>query len=247
MATTTTKLGLVKPDGGDLVDIAVLNANADKIDASAGPTICTSTTRPTSPYNGQLIFETNTYNQYIWVSATSTWARLGSTPAGSVVTLASATVPTGWLLCDGSSYLTSTYPDLAAAVNYTYGGSGSNFNVPDLRGRVAVGKAASGTFASLNSPGGAETHALTEAQMPRHTHIQDPHNHTVGIRTNASAFGDWAFGYTNNSGLVGSVATGNATAINQYTGGSGTAQSPSNGAAHNNLQPYLVLNYIIKT
>lgn len=60
MATTTTRLALTKPAGTDVVDIDVLNANSDKLDAAAGATICTSTTRPASPYSGQIIYETDT-------------------------------------------------------------------------------------------------------------------------------------------------------------------------------------------
>ena len=87
MATNTTKLALTKPDGTDLVDIAVLNANADKIDAASGATICTSTTRPASPWNGQVIFETDTLNALVYRSSTSSWTTIG----GSTV---SATPPT---------------------------------------------------------------------------------------------------------------------------------------------------------
>ena len=60
MATTTTRLALTKPAGTDVVDIDVLNANADKIDANIGYVVCTSTTRPASPYSGMVILETDT-------------------------------------------------------------------------------------------------------------------------------------------------------------------------------------------
>lgn len=66
MPTTTTRLALSKPLGTETVDIDVLNANADKIDAAAGTTICTSTTRPSSPYSGQLIYETDTTYHYTY-------------------------------------------------------------------------------------------------------------------------------------------------------------------------------------
>lgn len=66
MATTTSRLGLTKPDSTDLVDIDVLNANANKLDAAAGSTVCTSTTRPPAPYSGQKIFETDTKKEYVY-------------------------------------------------------------------------------------------------------------------------------------------------------------------------------------
>ena len=248
MATNTTKLALVKPDGTDLVDIAVLNANADKIDTAAGAFICTSTTRPTSPWNGQVIFETNTLNQYVWLSSTSTWARLGSTPAGTVVSVASNTVPTGWLLCDGTSYQTTTYPDLAAALNYAFGGSGSNFNVPDLRGRVPVGKNA-GTFATLGATGGAETVTLTEAQMPSHSH--GGATISAGAHAHNIALGGTQLAYTQTTATAGANLGGLQSGSNGLQAASagdhahGISASGSS-QAHPNLQPYAVLNYIIK-
>lgn len=87
MATTTTKLALTKPDGTDLVDIAVLNANADKLDLAAGAFTCTSSTRPATPWNGQLIFETDTNNFYVYISSSAVWLSVG----GAVI---STTKPT---------------------------------------------------------------------------------------------------------------------------------------------------------
>jgi len=66
MATSTTKLGLIKPDYTDVVDVADLNTNADDIDAAVGFTICTNATRPGTPYTGQSIFETDTGDSFIW-------------------------------------------------------------------------------------------------------------------------------------------------------------------------------------
>ena len=66
MATTTTKLGLTKPAGSDNVDIAVLNTNSDKIDSAIGVTVCTSTTRPATPFEGQNIYETDTKITYVY-------------------------------------------------------------------------------------------------------------------------------------------------------------------------------------
>lgn len=73
MATTTSRLALTKPSTSDLVDISVLNTNADKIDAAIGSYVCTSTTHPSSPFNGQVIYETDTQLTLIYNSGTSTW------------------------------------------------------------------------------------------------------------------------------------------------------------------------------
>jgi hypothetical protein len=66
MATNTTKLGLIKPDFVDVVDVADLNTNADDIDAAVGFAIVTSSTRPSTPWTGQSIFETDTASSFIW-------------------------------------------------------------------------------------------------------------------------------------------------------------------------------------
>lgn len=69
MSTTTAKLGLVKPATDEDVDITILNDNSDKVDAASGTTVCTSGTRPGSPFIGQTIYETDTSKIYIWDGA----------------------------------------------------------------------------------------------------------------------------------------------------------------------------------
>lgn len=149
------------------------------------------------------------------------------TTSGEVRMTAAAAAPNGWLLCQGQSLLRSQYPALFAAIGTTYGAADSTrFSLPDLRGRVAVGRDASQTeFDVLGETGGAKTHTLTEAQIPSHAH---------GQRVTANSGGpairlDWS---GDGSGQV--YPQGVAT---EPTGG---------GQPHNNLQPYLTLNYMIK-
>lgn len=60
MSTSTAKLQLLKPAGTDFVNVLTqLDGNLDKIDSDAGATVCTSSTRPASPYSGQVIYETD--------------------------------------------------------------------------------------------------------------------------------------------------------------------------------------------
>jgi microcystin-dependent protein len=151
---------------------------------------------------------------------------------------AGSTAPTDWLLCYGQAISRTTYADLFAVVSTTYGaGDGSTtFNLPDLRGRVVAGEDdMGGTSANrltnqsggvdgdvLGAAGGSETHTLTTAQLASHTHGQ------WNSVTNHGAFSGGATS-------AGTSATG------------GTTGSAGSGSAHNNVQPTIILNYIIKT
>jgi microcystin-dependent protein len=96
---------------------------------------------------------------------------------------AANTAPSGWMLCNGSAISRTTYADLFAAIGTTYGvgDSSTTFNIPDLRGRVAVGSDSSQTeFDALGETGGAKTVTLVEANLPSHAHTIT-HNHTVTV------------------------------------------------------------------
>lgn len=153
-------------------------------------------------------------------------------PAGTIAAFGGAIAPPGWLLFDGSAISRTAYPALFAAIGTTYGaGNGSTtFNLP-APGRVLVARVPGDTdFGTLGKTGGAKTHTLSAAEMPQHTH---------GLR----ASGDEAAGYSLGTG-------GGFTNRPLITGAyAGTAETGPSGStkAHNNLQPYLVVNYIIKT
>lgn len=162
-----------------------------------------------------------------------------SAPAGSVISFGGTAAPSGWLLCFGQAVSRTTYAALFAAIGTTYGaGDGSTtFNLPDFRGRVPAGKddmggtaagrltsAGSGVNgASLGAVGGAETHTLTAAQIP-------PHTHPIGSNSSRNTV----------AGGSDNVAMGGASTLN-------TNVNTGGGGAHNNTQPTIVLNYIIKT
>ena len=160
-------------------------------------------------------------------------------PTGAVLPYAGSSAPTGFLLCYGQAISRSTYADLFSAISTTYGtGDGSStFNVPDLRGRVAAGQDDMGGSSAnrltdqtgglngdtLGDTGGSETHTLTTAQMPAHTHTVAAQQQVSGDSTNRGG-----------SGQLGA----SATITSSSTGGDG---------AHNNVQPTIILNYIIRT
>ena len=180
----------------------------------------------------------------------------GAVPVGVVNPFAGATAPSGWLLCYGQAVSRTAYPVLFTTLSTTYGsGDGSTtFNIPDMRGRAVAGKDdMGGTAASrltatvlsaantLGATGGTQTHTMTTAEMPSHTHTQDAHIHPNAdggypavISLTPTGTGSAYMGQGGSSSLRWS---GSVTATNQNTGG---------GGAHLNTQPTIVLNYIIK-
>ena len=160
-------------------------------------------------------------------------------PTASIMPYAGTTAPSGWLLCDGASYSTTAYPTLFSVIQYSFGGSPMVvFNVPDLRGKTIIGAGAGPglTSRALYGTGGEENHILTLNEIPSHTHsINDPgHVHGAGGRSGGAV-------------LVG----GGANKADESTTNSAVTNISINanggGFAHNNMQPYLTLNYIIKT
>jgi microcystin-dependent protein len=219
---------------------------------------------PNSPTTGQVY----TYQGKSWVYNGTGWdaPQAGSlnlenlVPPGTINQYAGAAAPTGYLLCQGQSLDTTTYGNLFNVIGYTYGGSGASFLLPNLQNRVPVGKGPDAEFDALGETGGAKTHTLTTAEMPSHTHTQNSHNHTQ------NAHDHYAVASANPQSLAGFGAawgglqmyprindgsyqlgqnTGGTTATNQAT--TATNQNTGGGSPHNNLQPYIVLNYIIKT
>lgn len=146
-------------------------------------------------------------------------------PVGTIKQFGGETLPDGYLWCDGASYpANGDYRKLFEVIGTAYNGEDDaegTFRVPDLRGRVAVGKN-EGTFGALGKTGGEETHTLTTEEMPSH-------NHSTSINI--------AYAITKTAGNDGWIANASGS---QNTGNKG------GGGAHNNLQPYLVCNYIIK-
>lgn len=150
-------------------------------------------------------------------------ASVASVPAafsGDIKISAVGAVPTGWLACNGAAVSRATYSSLFTAIGVTFGvGDGvATFNLPDLRDRVPVG---AGSTYARGDVGGEATHVLTTPEIPSHQH---------GISVAASGGGGGA--------TPGSSGASDGATNTDATGG---------GGAHNNMQPYVAINYIIKT
>jgi microcystin-dependent protein len=107
-------------------------------------------------------------------------------PVGLVVPYPGASAPTGWLLCNGSSQLTATYPNLFSVIGYNYGGSGANFNVPDYRGMFLRGTGSHGTLqtASGSNFSGPALHGNQLDMEQSHKHVDSGHVHGGDIGYN---------------------------------------------------------------
>ncbi len=145
--------------------------------------------------------------------------------------------PVDWALCQGQALSIAQNPALFSLLGTYFGGDGTQtFNLPDLRGRVAVGQGQGPGLANYDQgqAGGVETVTLTTSQAPAHTH-------TMMAATNVTS---------PNPGPSLSLGTP-AAAVKLYGAGAPTALAPASignfgsSVPHENRQPYLGLNYII--
>lgn len=148
-------------------------------------------------------------------------------PTGAVVQYAGAAAPTGWLACDGGAVSRVTYATLFALVGTTFGpGDGATtFNVPDTRGRAAIGIGTGTglTARALAQTGGSERVALAVSELPSHSHVYR-----------------WGIAPGGGPGPDSDAPVGDNT-------NSASTDTTGTGSTHENMPPWLVLNFIIKT
>lgn len=153
-------------------------------------------------------------------------------PSGALMPFAGTTAPPGWQMAFGQSVSTSAYPTLFAAIGYTYGGSGANFNLPDLRGRAVFGKDNMGGSAANRITNGVSGITATTLGAVGGDQNMQSHTHTMTL------------GGSDGSGLAAGTAF---FALSGGVPGNSTGTSAATGTgASGNVPPALIANYIIK-
>lgn len=181
-------------------------------------------------------------------------------PIGAIRIYAGATAPSGYLLCQGQAVSRSTYSALFSVIGATFGaGDGTTtFNVPDMGGRVPAGKEVSATRLTtaasgvdgdaLGATGGAQTVTLDATMIPPHPHpVVDP-GHPHPIHTDTTQPGSGGGGnYLIAANTLGPGKLITAGATDSATTGITVGNNTGGGQAHNNVQPTIILNFIILT
>lgn len=152
--------------------------------------------------------------------------------------------PRNWAFCQGQILSIAQNTALFSILGTTYGGNGqTTFGLPDFRGRVAVGTGQGPGLSPyvLGQLGGTETVTLTVQQMPSHNHLMNANEGNGKSQNPANGFL-----------AAGVVPTQSNAAVSNYASSSdgtllsATAISLTGGSQpHNNIQPYLGMNYII--
>jgi microcystin-dependent protein len=159
-------------------------------------------------------------------------------PPGAIVGYGGAAAPTGWLLCNGAAVSRTTHAALFTAIGTTYGvGDGSTtFNVPDLRQRFPLGKAASGTGATLGGTGGLIDHIHALDTTSSHARLTISVDATANDpRIQRKTVAAWTATHNGGSSGGGDTTAGNTTGL--ALGGDSDVANP----------PFQVVNFLIRT
>lgn len=143
--------------------------------------------------------------------------------------------PIDWALCNGQSLSIAEYQALFSLIGTTYGGDGqSNFAVPNLQGRLTVHQGSNGANSYIvGQAAGAETVTLTVQNYPNHTH-----NFMVSSDPGASS-------NPTNATLAAGVEVYTDKNPNRPMNGAMIGISAGGSQPHGNMQPYLVMNWVI--
>ncbi|BAM89855.1 phenylacrylic acid decarboxylase [Bradyrhizobium oligotrophicum S58] len=165
---------------------------------------------------------------------------------GQIMPFAGSFAPRGWAFCNGALLAIQPNQALFSLLGTYYGGNGvSTFGLPDLRGRAILGSTGGGGDYPAGMVSGATTVTLNASQIPAH-------NHFIQVSTTQGA-GRGALP-TNNLFATNTIPADNPRKIFANAGQgevplalSTNLTDTGGGLAHNNMQPYLVINYLIAT
>ena len=158
-----------------------------------------------------------------WLRANALTALI---PTGTILSSGGTTAPEGFLLCDGEPYDTTVEVDLFAVIAHAFGGSGGTFNVPDMRGRLAVGH---GTNSRVDAIGKSDGQDVA-ARNTEHVHYSDHQHQFLTSPTT------WVVMVEGNSGWSPAVST------TAFTSGQTTGGNTQEGGPH-----YMTVNSMIKS
>lgn len=156
---------------------------------------------------------------------------VNNTPTGTISFYGGNTDPVGWMICDGRAISRTTYADLFAIIGESFGiGDGeTTFNIPNVKGKTLVGVDANDNdFGVIGKSLGEKNHVLTISEMPKHYHNMYENGRLVYWDAHLTSVG----------------GPGSGSSI-QTTWNNRTAET-GNNKEHNNIQPSLVVNTVIK-
>lgn len=231
-ATDAPSRGAVR----DIIETLARQSTVNGLAPLTSPNLLGTPTRNTDPILGDRSSQLATT---AWTQTQLDELRVALIPIGTIAAYAGTSAPSRWLLCDGRTVSRTIYSQLFAILSTSHntgGESGTEFRLPDLRGRTLIGLDLMGVLqpaanrvtaawaATLGGSGGAEKVALSTAEMPAHTH---------GTLTAGGTF------------ITGGAGTATLAAGSTVKTSDSTTGSIGSGTAHQNMQPSIAENIII--
>jgi microcystin-dependent protein len=205
-------------------------------------------------WGGQLNANWTSIDTLLKTASDNATAALALINIGDIKTTARSTAPANWLLCRGQAISRTTYSALFTAIGTTYGiGDGSTtFNIPDIGGRVVVGTEATATRltggvsgvdgATLGASGGNQN-------MHQHTHtatVTDAgHTHSMKVPQGGSFYTGWAVNSGWSNATIGDKQASSTYHVESATTGITVSNANAGTGSSQNVQPTIVLNYLI--